>query len=166
MTDIAPGAAPLQAFGQLHKALRENEEVRQLLQFEKGQTIGELIGRMDGDNDNVVSPDELVEVAEAERSSRQAIEAAIADARRTLDETERATRERVQEADKAHSTLATEEQTLSRLLAREEDDQYPPAIDKVEVDALQAFCKEHCKEEAPPEAVGAAADADAGKSEL
>ena len=28
---------------------------------------------------------------------------------------------------------------------------------KVEVDALQAFCKEHCKEEAPPEAVGAAA---------
>ena len=37
---------------------------------------------------------------------------------------------------------------------------------KVEVDALQAFCKEHCKEEAPPEAVGAAADADAGKSEL
>ena len=37
---------------------------------------------------------------------------------------------------------------------------------KVEVDALQAFCKEHCKEEAPPEAVGAAADADAGKGEL
>ena len=26
MTDIAPGAAPLQAFGQLHKALRENEK--------------------------------------------------------------------------------------------------------------------------------------------
>ena len=47
--------------GELKKALRENEEVRQLLQFEKGQTIGELIGRMDGDNDNVVSPDELVE---------------------------------------------------------------------------------------------------------
>ena len=37
---------------------------------------------------------------------------------------------------------------------------------KVEVDALQAFCKEHCKEEAPPEAVGAAADAGAGKGEL
>ncbi|MEQ8603060.1 MAG: AAA family ATPase [Marivibrio sp.] len=74
------------------------------------------------------------EVAEAERTSREAIETAIVEARRRLDEIERAARDRVSQADKAHSALATEEQTLSRLLARDAEDQYPPAIDKVTVD--------------------------------
>ncbi len=74
------------------------------------------------------------EVGEAERASRQRIEAAIADARRTLEESERAARERVQAADKAHAALATEETTLARLVEREDDDRFPPAIDDVSVD--------------------------------
>ena len=73
-------------------------------------------------------------VAEAERASRQTIEAAIAAARKSLDETERRARERVQAADKAFNALATEETTLARLIERGDDDQYPPAIDRVAVD--------------------------------
>nr|WP_246484295.1 AAA family ATPase [Marivibrio halodurans] len=74
------------------------------------------------------------EVAEAERASRQRIETAIAEARKSLEETERAARERVQAADKAFNALATEERTLARLVERDEDDNFPPAIDRVSVD--------------------------------
>ena len=42
MTDIAPGAAPLQAFGQLHKALRENEKKITSSSAEPAQSVAAL----------------------------------------------------------------------------------------------------------------------------